>query len=684
MSTTSSICAANDSVTERATKPHWLSPSGRTKTPDVVVFFDTETTEYEEGDRLCQILRCWDARTRVRHEARPRHWERRDDAGTEPCDLADVVEYAATITNEAWVFAHNIGFDLSVTNLPFVLIERAWNIDALHLGDESTFWVLKRDGQKLVLTDSWSWVRADLATCGKDVSMRKVPLPSGDDSLDVWHRRCKHDVAILDKTMSTILDWWDENDLGRFGITGAGCGWSAMRRHLKPRRILVGPDKERTSFERRAIHSGRKEVYVVGQFAGEWFADYDFVAAYLTTAAAFPLPQQPKGEFRQMPEHLVYDPPLGLDVICEVEITTRTPCAPTRIDDEVWWPTGTFRSVLTGPEIRYAATIADKVTIGAGRTYRMGFALADWAAWCLTVQHSFARDVPPIVARMAKGWGRSVIGRFAAKTSHVVAQRPSTHLGWHLETGHDLDTGAAIDVLSIGGTEFTLSKDQDATDCFPAVLAFVEAHCRVALGQMLDRREPTRLLQCNTDGWWERRAVRSARYELENVPEPYKVTRKALERQLAVLGPNHVQTPSERRFAGIPRKAERTDRGSFQWHDWPGFRWQLEHGEQGTYQRPLKDTTIQDHYVRRWVTSTGETIPATFAVSAEGDTLILPWSETIGRVRTDVLAPTQVERLAPLADTPPTILQAATWPGPFPRGRQRLRTVAARQSIVRS
>lgn len=652
--------------------PHWLAKPGKTWTPEVIVTFDTETTEYPEGDQLVQIMRCWDSKTRLRHGVCPTLWRSRNDAGTEPRALADVAEFAASLTREAWVFAYNLGFDLAVSSLPFLLVARGWDVDAFHLGDESCWWVLKHGKQKLVLTDSWSWVRCDLATIGKEIGMRKVPLPGADDALETWHKRCKRDVAILDKLMTTILDWWDTERLGRFALTGAGCGWAAMRAKTKSKSILVGPDPERTTFERRAIHSGRKEVYVVGQFAGEWFADYDFVDAYLTTVAAFPLPCVPRQFYDQVPLQLATSISKTQDVIAEVEITTDRPCAPVKIDDEVWWPTGTFRTVLTGPEIRYCLDVAQSVKLGAGWSYKMSYALADWAGWCLGVRNNHGPEDPPVVRRMAKSWGRSVPGRFASRTSRVIAERPATHLGWHLETGHDLVFGHAIDVVSFGGRELTLAKDQNSADCFPAVLAFVESYCRVALAQVLDTREPTRLLQCNTDGWWERRAVRSTAYQVEHVPAPYRIVRKALENRLVVLGPNHVKSPHERRFAGIPRNAEATDHDSFRWHDWPGFRWQLEHGEQGTYTRPLRDAMLQDHYVRRWVLSTGETIPATAAVGPADQTIILPWSETLGRLRGDVLADHQVDSLEKLRDEPPILLQPEVAPGRRQPGRQRI------------
>lgn len=641
----------------RQVRPHWLSPSATTKTPNVVVIFDTETAEVDEGDHTVQRLRCWDALVRVRRPAERRQRSATFFQGETAAELTDCVELASGIDRETWVIAHNVGFDLSVTSLPFILAERGWAVDSVHLGDESCWWVLTRDNKRLVITDSWSWVRCPLSEVAKDVGRRKTRLPDDADTLAAWHRRCKHDVVILDQAMATIMDWWDDNELGSFGITGAACGWRTLRKHIPPKSILVGPDGARTAFERRAVFGGRKEVYGVGEFHDTWISDFDFTAAYATTAAAHQLPSMPAKRWTSADELLGTDLPPRRDYIALVEVTTRRPCAPCRIDGEVWWPVGTFRTVLAGPEVRYCAEVADSVRVIDWQPYKMGYALADWAGWCLLTHMASADEVPPVVARMAKNWGRSVIGRFAARTSRVVATRPSTHLGWHLETGHDLDTGTALEWLTIGGVEQTIAKDLDASDVFPAVLAFVEAHTRVALARMLDSRPPGHLLQCNTDGWWEMRTVATSNYTPPDVPWPFTVTRKALERRLIVRGPNHVMTPTERRFAGIPRNATTDDGRIMRWHDWPGMRWQLEHGEQGQYHRPQREAALSDHYVRRWVLESGETIPVTTDVLADGSTVVLPWSRAWGRRESDELASYQVPTLALLNehDTEPEL-----------------------------
>lgn len=655
----------------RPPKPHWLSPGSKTWSPDVVISFDTETTEYPDGDDLRHMLACWDAIVDLRHDIAPTRARRSTHCGSEPGRLCDLIEAYGDVANETWVFAHNLNFDLTVTQLPAMLAHRKWTIEAYGMSKESNWWVFKRDGKKIVIADSWSWLPASLAVNAKDVGRRKRPLPGTGDTLETWHKRCKKDAEILAELVLTLMNWWDKQALGRWSITGAGCGWQAMRTLTGAKRIVVGPDGERTDFERSAIYGGRKEVFQIGQFEGEWCADFDFVGAYPTVVAHFPLPCTPGKPFITLPKGLIPGETPGKDVIARCQVTTDRPCAPVRIDHEVWYPTGTFATVLTGPEISYARSVGATVIIANGYVYKTSFALRPWALWVLALLRSNHEQHPPLVRRMAKGWSRSVIGRFAGHSSRITSVSPNFGAGWRLETGHNLDTGRPLEILHIGAQSITTEHDLDGADCFPAVLAFVEAHCRVALSQMLDRRTPDRVLQCNTDGWWERRVVRSAAYELERVPEPFQVVRKACTNSTRIIGPDHTITATDRHLAGVSTAAAGSVETGWNWHDWPGLRWQLEREADGDYVRPARQLDLRAHYARRWVLTTGETVPVETSIDTTGTNTIHNWGTTSVRRHADELATYQDARLSVLRSLDgahPPIFEGS---GPVLLGRSR-------------
>lgn len=651
--------------------PHWLKPPGTVSTPAVAVSFDTETrVEHRDGQEI-MILRCWDAIVRVRDQHTGHGDQQTLWAGGQAGELADVLQAAATITGEAWCFAHNAGFDLTVTSLPMVLAEQGWEPVFVNLGDETCVFSLRRRKERLVITDTWSWLRCGLQAAAGDVGMRKARLPDQDDSPRAWHARCEHDARILDRLVGQLLDWWDEHGAGRFGVTGASCGWRTLKAHTAPRRVLVGPDPPRTQLERQALYGGRKEVWQVGRSRRHWVEDWDLVAAHLTTVAGLPLPVRPLRPRQVAASVSALEPPDGGGAVCRVQITTRTPCAPLRLGDDVWWPVGTFRTVLTSPELAAVAELADDVRVLSAQWYELDYSLAGWAQWCLGLQADPGSRTPRVVKRVAKGWGRSVPGRFALRTSRLIREEPARHLGWALETGHDLDTGAPIETVTYGGVARTYARDVDGQDVSPVVLAFVEGYVRAAMARIIAARDPSMLLQVNTDGWWERRHGCGWPAPAEITPEPYSVVRKAVSRDVTVIGPNHVDSPGDRRLAGVPQTAERRLDGSFAWQDWPGLRWQLQYSRPGEFVRPGREMLLEDHYCRRWVLETGETVPVDAAVTSRGGSVLLPWSETSGRRAGDRLAEHQVPALQLLRDEQkPYVGSGVPAAGPVPGRRQ--------------
>jgi hypothetical protein len=653
-----------------STKPHWLAPGGKSSSPGVVVSFDTETRVQVKDGREVLTLRCWDAIVRHRG-AGPGEtdttmgWE-----GETPADLAQVLIAAAAVTGEAWCFAHNAGFDLTVTSLPMVLCEQDWKPEFVNIGEETCVFILTGPTGRLIITDSWSWLRCGLDTAAKDVGMRKTRLPGEDDDLAAWHHRCAHDTRILDLLISGLLDWWDSAQVGGFSVTGSGCGWRTMRARLPERQVLVGAEQPRTSLEREAIYGGRKEVWQVGRFTGHYVEDWDLRAAHLTVMATQLMPGSPVNAARYSPPPSAAAAPYGLGAVCRVEITTRVPCAPVRVLDDVWWPVGTFRTTVTTPELEAILELADRVVILEAQWYRMTDALKPWGEWCLDLQSQPDHAVPKVVKRVAKGWGRAVPGRFALRTSQLVREQEATHLGWALEAGHDLGTGDAMETVTFGGVARTYRKDQDGADCSPVVLAFVEGYVRAAMLRTVASRPAGQLLQCNTDGWWEERRGRDRDGAGLAVPAPFTAVRKAVTRDVTIYGPNHLDAKDDRRLAGIPKDARLQLNGSYAWQDWPGLRWQLQFSRPGEYLRPGREMLLADHYCRRWVLTSGETVPVTCSVSPAGLNVLAPWQATAGRHAGDVLADWQVPALHRLRGRPGDGDDAAGVPLPSQPGRR--------------
>jgi len=197
---------------------HRVRPNHREWTPPQVVCFDTETLPADTPEGELHTLRCWTARLDVRRARSESGLGVSRGYGFTAAELADQVEIWAEGQRCLWLYAHNLSFDLATTRLPAVLHERGWRVTGHAVASDSPWLRMKRGTCVLTFADSWGWLRAPLEHIGADVGYAKPDLPAFDDSDDAWVARCEADTEILALAMTQLMDWWDEQELGTYGV----------------------------------------------------------------------------------------------------------------------------------------------------------------------------------------------------------------------------------------------------------------------------------------------------------------------------------------------------------------------------------------------------------------------------------------------------------------------------------
>jgi hypothetical protein len=59
-------------------------------------------------------------------------------------------------------------------------------------------------------------------------------------------------------------------------------------------------------------------------------------------------------------------------------------------------------------------------------------------------------------------------------------------------------------------------------------------------------------------------------------------------------------------------------RDTYSWWDWPTLRWQLQHGETGTFTRTKREAVIHGDSVKRWILADGNTLPVAAQLDETG------------------------------------------------------------------
>lgn len=664
---------------------HWLRRNDSTWTPPHVVFLDSETATTGSGDTEMEVLRCWAAQY-VRRRDRRHPGTSVQAEGIDQWAAARTVDRWATEGKTTWLYAHNVGFDLVTTRLAQNLATYGWDLSSRFGLAGNAPWCVLHKGKRarsrdremhdsdqgksgdkwdhtLTITDSWSLLPVALEVIGQATGQGKLPLPAQDGSLADWLNRCSTDVAILADAVLAVMDYWDEHELGRWAVTGPACGWNAYRHTIKTGDVLISDDRAVLETEHAACYGGRRDVFRVGDMPPGQYAEIDFTAAYPTIAAHVQLPRKVMGRLTAPVYDRILDGRSQYGMLAEVTLTTSQPRWPLRAGGRVFYPVGTFRTVLAGPDIKAAYDRGALDQVHRGWFYSMSGHMQPWARHVLGLVQDSGGQVPGPVRIAAKAWSRAVIGKTAQRGWRTVPWLGPPGDDWSYEEAFIAGEPHRASVTGLAGQYWLSIADQEGSHEFPAILAWIEAEVRQRLNDVIEAAPPGAVIQCDTDGLmvsyavvqdqadklgWalfplagEMRPVEHLVSEWNKRTDPLRLREKATYRDVVVYGPQHVVLDGQPRMAGVPASAWQAGDGRWNARLWPGLSWQIQQGSTAGYTRPVQPYLITGPYAQGWVLADGAVRPVEAAVGRGGKTRLLRWPETRWAARGDVLGPVQ-------------------------------------------
>lgn len=627
-------------MTTRQVGPHWLRENARERSPHRVLVFDTETDMASELDPARQVLRLWSATLVRRHGIDPRKPRRETFRGRTADELRVLVDSLARADATLWAYAHNLNFDLAVTELPVVLADAGWRLTEAALTTDSPWCRMARGSRRLVIADSSSLFPTSVLELGKVVGLPKLRLPEAADTDDAWWARCDRDVAIVVRALVSALDWWDDGHYGNWSLTGPATGWSSYRHRRPAPRVLIVPDERDRAFEMAAVTGGRREVRRLGRQPAGLYADLDLTTAHLTAMAGLALPMQRLLHFDRLdPDDRALSSTIR-DVMAVCEVETSSPRYPWDSGHGILYPVGRFHAQLAGPELREAIARSELRSIGRGIVYLTDPHMAEWALWVASLLDERSTDVPPSARILAKHWSRCVPGKWAGHTSEVVERVPDARPGWMVERAVLMPQRRSADLLTVGGECWTILRDLWADDAFPAILAWIQSATRVAVSRLADMLGPA-VVAMNTDGvladvGWildqyddpDRSATAATLPQLRELDRvlamwddalaPFSVRIKQSARKVAVWSPQHLELDGVASLAGIPRRAVKLADGRYTFTQWPKLRVQLTHPEGPGYR--TADTTVGLPHIPPggWLLESGRVVPPVVIPDGQG------------------------------------------------------------------
>jgi hypothetical protein len=466
------------------------------------------------------------------------------------------------------VWAHNLGYDVRISQALTILPRHGWTLEAHNLARQGAWFVWTKGDARLILVDSASVYTTTLAAVGKAFGMAKPPLPSDMDSDDRWLLRCRADVAILATAMKAYLRWVETEDLGNWQFTGAGQSWAAFRHRFMDHKLLVHGDEDALRAERRAMWTGRTEAYYHGRVPASRTDEWDLTLAYARIARDTPLPTKFMGE---MPngypwERILYNSKVALLAECTVE--TKRPVVPASTGNRILWPVGRFTTVLWDCEIRALLRSGATVSVDRGWFYRTTPALNRWGGWIIDGLSHIDSTATEWQKLILKHWARALIGRFAMSFTQWDEFARAPHQDVRQIMGYDTRTGEDFQLTHIGDKIWRSGGVKEWANSMPAVTGYVMAECRVRMWEMMEALGQHRVLYCDTDSLMVSAEYHDDVAALTRTPLGEGLRLKKSWIGVKIYGPRQIITEGQVRVSGIPRGAVRVDETTFDGEVW--------------------------------------------------------------------------------------------------------------------
>lgn len=574
---------------------YWIPENRSTRLPRTHICLDSEAVIEKSDHGETHTFRC--AVTSIDRRGHKDDEWRVHSIRTHPDtrSLWEWVTVEAKPKERTVLVAHNLGYDLRITEAFSVLPDLGWQLGHFSLAPGATWLQWRRESSTLVMVDSMTWLPTSLQNLGIAVGRNKRPLPGRECASEVWIDRCVQDVEILRESWLRIIDWLKSEDLGNFRPTGAGQSWSAWRHKLMTHKVLVHDDEEVRAVERRAGWSGRAEAWRFGRQTAGPFTEWDFSCAYARIAQRCEVPVRLVGEMGNASLAKVRRASERYAVLLECRVETASPTVPADLEGRIVWPVGSFSTSLWENELQLALSHGARVEVGRAWVYERQPALAKWADWVLGLIEAKPGDIDPIVRTVAKHWARALIGRFGTRYPQWEPAGDARSDGASLLEGVHAGSGYRSQELEVGGRLWLSGPMVDHRLAAPQVMSWIVSQCRVDLWGAMNAAGLDHLLYVDTDSLIV--DVHGDRHLAAAGIDGLR--RKARHHSLEIVGTRRLIEDRQLKAAGVPRDARRVSSRVWSGESWESLQGALKRSGTGSVRVVERRVRLVDRDARR-------------------------------------------------------------------------------------
>jgi hypothetical protein len=541
-------------------------------------------------------------------------------------EFHDAIQNMPLSRDPIYIFAHNIGFDVRTVEFfrlvalgtysllpPMSVAGYARYRDPLFITDSPPFIVRlwRRDGQQLMLIDTYQWCPKSLAQIGEEIGRPKAKMPSLDGTDDEWFDYCMTDVDVLLRCIERVWEFLKRLRLPDFCTTPASQAMLCYRMRYERKRIIRPENPDVFRLDRMGYYGGQVEAFRLGLHeANTYQLDVTSLYPFVMLDNLYPCAVE---THREDTDPITPDD--RFDPRCttaEVYIDSPEWPYPVRGSDETLWVNGRVRTVLCGPELERAHVMGHIVHIGRYVRYLMDDLFSDYVSWLWDIRDTARRAGDKFTADLAKSLLNTLHGKFGQRTGewrHQGRDQPNNMFGSGkvIGTGIDHDTSYRI----LAGHTYYKTRDEEDPRGFAPIAAWCASYgrcfmhdARYVAGENNVLYQATDSLLVDGEGLGQLQLagmVNGDRLGTFRHEETYP--------WVAVRGVHNLDLGDKRKRPGVPSKALLVASETYEIERWQGFDQAISMGNVSS----VSISTVYQHCksscTRRHVNGDGTSVP---------------------------------------------------------------------------
>lgn len=311
----------------------------------------------------------------------------------------------------------------------------------------------------------------------------------GSPDWEVLSEYCLNDALIVDEAFQVWKDFCKSNGLGSYAWTLAGQGLEAFRHRFMKHEIFIHDNDSASVLERASYHGGLTDAFWVGQDSSQEYYKVDVNSMYPSVMKAHAVPVKMVAYRSRVEDPDVVRLALDEGYAMTARVTVSydgykgLPFCGVVQDGKLIFPTGTFETVLTTPELRRVIDNDMLISVHEYAIYEQEVIFGDYVDYFYAMKAEYKASGNTAFYAIAKLFLNTLYGKMAQVSTRWQETdiRPQDYLERHVDPD-----GNPYELRRLGDRYEISVGEAPGSETFFAIPAHITAYARLKL---IDARE---------------------------------------------------------------------------------------------------------------------------------------------------------------------------------------------------